>query len=77
VDLSSTQGRMTITAEQLQAVTGPDRRMTIHGEGDDRVTLQGATAAGSHTGADGQTYAVYTLGGATLYVDEDIQRTVV
>lgn len=77
IDLSSTQGRMTITAAQLQAVTGPDQRMIIHGETDDRVSLQGATLTGRHTEPDGQTYAVYTLGGSTVFVDEDVNRTVI
>ncbi|AWB49926.1 hypothetical protein HYN69_16725 [Gemmobacter aquarius] len=78
VDLSSTQGRMNITAAQLQAVTGPDQRLMIHGEGNDRVTMTGATDTQNlHIGSDGQRYAVYTLNGATIFVDEDINRTVI
>lgn len=78
VDLSSTQGRLTITDAQLQAITGPDHKLVVRGGADDQVNLVGATALGqTHTDAAGQHYAVYTLNGATIFVDEDINRTVI
>ena len=78
VDLTAAQGRLTITDAQLKALTGPDQTLTVRGGSDDHVNLLGATATGqSHTGTDGQHYAVYTLNGATIFVDEDINRTVI
>ncbi len=73
VDLSSTQGRLTITEAQLNAITGPDHKLVVRGGADDQVSLVGATATNqTHTDADGHHYAVYTLNGNTVFVDEDI-----
>lgn len=73
VDLSSTQGRLTITEAQLNAITGPDHTLVVRGGADDQVSLVGATATGqTHTDADGHHYAVYRLNGNTVFVDEDI-----
>ena len=77
VDLSSTQGRLTITEAQLNAITGADHKLVVRGGADDQVSLVGATATGTHTDADGQHYTVYTLNGNTVFVDDDINRTVI
>lgn len=74
IDLTfAPQANLTLTADDLEALTGPDHRLTINGGGDDRVSLDGAVA----TGETSNGYAVYTLGGGTVLVDEDIQTTII
>jgi hypothetical protein len=48
--------------------------MTITGNGDDVVNLQGATATTTTVNAHGETYHLYTLGtsGASVLIDDDI-----
>ena len=74
IDLSfAPQASLTLTAADLEALTGPDHRLVINGGADDSVSLQGAVATGQSEGG----YAVYTLGTGTVLVDEDIINTTI
>lgn len=76
IDLTfAPDAQMSITEAQIVGLTGPDNILTVKGGADDQVTLTGASATGQSQVIDGQTYAVYTLGSATVLLDDDI-RTV-
>jgi hypothetical protein len=78
IDLSQVGATLSITEAQLRAVTGPDATLTIRGEGDDTVTLNGVTAVRENQIVNGQLYDIYTLGsGATLLLEDDVARTVI
>jgi len=67
------QAQLTLSEEQVLALSGNSDRVLIQGGVDDHLTISGAQSAGT-TQIDGQTYDVYTLGtDATLVVDDDIQ----
>lgn len=77
IDLTfAPQASLTITAAQLQALTGTEQSLMVKGDADDTVRLDDATAAGSRV-IDGHTYDIYTLGSGTVLVDEDIQTQIV
>ncbi|GAB1361566.1 hypothetical protein MASR1M32_08020 [Rhodobacter sp.] len=79
IDLSSASGSLTLTANDLAQLTGPDHELIIKGGTDDVVKLDDASrvlGAGGVRVIDGESYAVYTLGDGTVLVDEDIQTTI-
>lgn len=63
--------QLTITESQIKALSATSDTVAIHGGSDDTVTITGARAAGTHS-ENGHDYNVFTLGGATLYIDQDI-----
>jgi hypothetical protein len=74
IDLSfAPQASLTLTAADLEALTGPDNQLTINGGADDTVSLDGAVATGQSVNG----YAVYSLGAGTVLVDEDINTTII
>lgn len=76
LDLTLAQTNMTISAEDLIAITGPDNTLTIKGGLDDHIALQGGVVAADQTDApDG--FTLYTLGdgSASVLLDDDIQPT--
>jgi hypothetical protein len=74
IDLTfAPQANLTLTAADLEALTGPDKQLTITGGSDDSVSLDGAVATGQSTNG----FAVYTLGSGTVLVDEDINTTII
>jgi hypothetical protein len=73
VDLQfAEEAHLTITEAQLVNLADGTDTLTIIGGGDDEVTITGANQTGSTTGADGQTYDVYSLGEGTVLIDDDI-----
>jgi hypothetical protein len=73
IDLSSSDANLTITEQQILNITGPDRTLVIRGGADDVVNMSGAVLQGTQT-IGNHTFAHYTLGSATVFVDTDIQR---
>ncbi|SIO01466.1 hypothetical protein SAMN05444002_2134 [Vannielia litorea] len=74
VDLQfASEAEITITPEQLSALSGFTNELTIHGGFDDIVRAEGAVATGQSRTIEGQSYDVYTLGEGTLVIDHDIQ----
>ncbi len=70
IDLSAADANLTISTNQVLALTGADKQMTIVGGADDVVTLQGATLASSGAPAG---FKLYNLGsGASLLIEDDI-----
>ncbi len=73
IDLDYTSGtELTITAEQLRALSDNDNELVIHGGSDDVVRmdeLNGVAATETRT-IEGQTYDVYSLGDDTSLVIE-------
>ena len=70
IDLSAADANLTISANQVLALTGADKQMTIVGGADDVVTLQGATLATSGAPAG---FKLYNLGsGASVLIEDDI-----
>ncbi|MDD8022134.1 MAG: Ig-like domain-containing protein [Paracoccaceae bacterium] len=74
IDLSFAEADLTITAQQIQAMTGPDNALIIQGDAADHVTAIGAQDTGLDQTISGKTYSVYTLGddGASLIIDDHI-----
>ncbi|UWQ04987.1 Ig-like domain-containing protein [Aliiroseovarius crassostreae] len=65
---------VTISEEQLLALSDNSNALTIHGGVQDTVIANGALDTGTQVQIDGADYNVYTLGdaGGTLYIQEDI-----
>ena len=74
IDLTvAPQAQLSITAAQLNAITGPDHSLIIKGGADDTVTLVGGAATTTTKDINGETYKLYTLGtGGSVLVDDDI-----
>ena len=68
---------MTLDANRLIALTGPENRLIVKGDGDDHVTLTNAALTGQQE-IGGETYNIYALGssGATVLLDSDIQTVI-
>lgn len=78
VDLTfAPDARLTITEEDILALTGPDKTLVVKGDSDDRVNLEGTARVTGSQEIDGETFTVYTLGssGARLLLDDDITLT--
>ncbi len=67
---------LTITEAQIKALSDTTDTVVVHGGADDQVTISGAQANGQQT-EDGTTYNVFTLGDATVLVEEDITNVVI
>lgn len=76
LDLTVAKTNMTISAEDLIAITGPENTLMIKGGADDSITLQDAVRA-TDQGSAPAGFTLYTLGddGASVYLDDDIQPT--
>jgi hypothetical protein len=75
LDLTLAPTNMTISAEDLIAITGPENVLTVKGGADDHITLQGGTLAADQ-GSAPEGFTLYTLGdNASVYLDDDIQAT--
>lgn len=70
----ASDSQLTITAEQLENLSGLSDSLLIRGEEGDTVTALGATATTETREIDGELYDIYTLGdnGAYLVIDQDI-----
>ncbi|MEZ5686601.1 MAG: hypothetical protein R3D78_12265, partial [Paracoccaceae bacterium] len=79
IDLSFAEAGLTITEEQIMALTGPDHTLVIHGDGADQITALGAVDTGQSTLINGQSHSIYTLGddGATLIIDDQITHLMI
>jgi hypothetical protein len=71
IDLSAADANLTITPEQVLALTGSDKQLTVVGGADDVVNISGVTSVTN--APDG--FKLYTLGanGPSVLIDEDIQ----
>lgn len=78
IDLTvAPQAQLSITAAQLNAITGPDHSLIIKGGADDTVTLIGGVATTTTKDINGETYKLYTLGtGGSVLVDDDITTSI-
>jgi hypothetical protein len=80
IDLTrAPDARLTINAQQLEALTGPDQRLLVMGETTDQVSLQNVTNVQNDVTINGQRYDIYTLGnnGAQVLLEDDVSRTVI
>lgn len=68
---------LTITEEQIEALSTQTDTVAIRGGSDDSVTITGAQQQGRTMDSDGIGYNVYTLGDATLLIQDDITNVVV
>ncbi|WP_121631270.1 Ig-like domain-containing protein [Tropicibacter alexandrii] len=62
---------LTITEAQILALSETTDTVIIKGGSDDEVTIATAQLTGSET-IDGEVYSEYTMGGATLLIDDEI-----
>ncbi|NEY91167.1 Ig-like domain-containing protein [Tabrizicola oligotrophica] len=70
INLTGADATLTITAEQVRALTGADRQLTVVGGADDVVNMAGATEVVSGAPAG---FRLYNLGsGATVLVEDDL-----
>ena len=75
IDLSFAEADLTITAAQLEALTGPNDTLVVHGDSADHVTALGAIDSGNDTMIGGESYSIYTLGDdGTLIIDDQISN---
>lgn len=73
IDLAfAREAQLTITEAELVGLADGTNTLQVKGSSDDAVTITGANQTGSVTGADGQNYDVYSLGEATVLIDDDI-----
>ena len=65
---------LTLSVADLEALSGNDNSLTIHGGIDDHVTLNGTAQITGTTTIDGQDYNVFTVGdnGGELIINQDI-----
>lgn len=78
VDLEfAEEAHLTLSEADVLALSGASDTLTVYGDGDDQVTLTGATHLGRVTNGDGQSFAEYQLGDATVLIDEDITNVVI
>ncbi|KUF12476.1 Ig-like domain-containing protein [Pseudoponticoccus marisrubri] len=63
---------LTITEDQILALSQTSDTLVVEGGSDDSVTITGATANGSVTGEDGTGYNSFSLGDATILIEDDI-----
>lgn len=80
IDLTrAPNARLTITADQLEALTGPDQTLIIKGDGNDTVTLRDVMGPAVRETINGQAYDIYTLGdsGARILLEDDVHRLVI
>ncbi|RBW47929.1 hypothetical protein DS885_00330, partial [Psychromonas sp. B3M02] len=77
IDLSEgeTGNVLKLTEEAVKALTDEEDTLTINGDDNDTVNMEGATLAGSSL-VNGVAYNEYHLGSTTLYVDEEIGVTI-
>ena len=61
---------LTITEAQIKALSENSDTVTIRGGSDDSVTITGAIAEGN----DGNGFNVFSLGDATLLIEDDITQ---
>lgn len=78
IDLTfAPDAKLTLTAADLQRLTGPDHQLMIMGDSDDTVRLGGAQDTHQIRHIDGQDYAVYALGDGLVLVDDEITTTII
>ncbi|NBE07236.1 hypothetical protein GU920_06795 [Rhodobacter sp. CCP-1] len=80
IDLTrAPDARLSITEDQLRALTGPDQTLVIKGEATDQVTLANVTGVQQNVTVNGAVYDIYTLGssGAQVLLEDDLTRTVI
>ncbi|SHH95473.1 Ig-like domain-containing protein [Marivita hallyeonensis] len=72
IDLEFTEeASLSITEAQIVALTGQDNTVKVLGNSDDSVRITGATRTGTVV-EDGEGYASYQLGDATVLIDDEI-----
>jgi len=64
---------LTMTEHQIRALSGTTDTVAVTGGADDSVNIRGASLAGT-TEVDGQGFSIYTLGDATILIDDDITK---
>jgi hypothetical protein len=75
LDLTLALTNMTISAQDLINITGPDNTLMIKGGLDDNIKLVGGMAAVDQGGAPAG-YMLYTLGdNASVYLEDEIKPT--
>jgi large repetitive protein len=80
IDLTrAPDARVTITAEQLEAIIGPDKQLFVTGDASDTVTLQNVASVRENATVNGQIYDVYTLGsnGTQVLIEDDVSRLII
>nr|WP_319249079.1 Ig-like domain-containing protein [uncultured Celeribacter sp.] len=65
-------GEVTLTAADLDRLAGDDNTLTITGDTDDRVVLDGGSLTDTTT-IDGTSYDIYTLGDDQVLIDHNIE----
>jgi len=67
---------LVITAADVLDLSSTSDEVIVLGDSGDTVDASGFADSGSDRTIDGQTYDVYTSGGATLIVDQDVTTNV-
>ena len=68
--------QLSITEAQILQLSQSTDRLVVEGGSDDSVTITGAQSAGQVM-QEGETYNAYTLGQATVLIDDDITNVVI
>lgn len=78
IDLAfAPEADLTITEAQIKALTGSNNTIAIEGNDNDHVTALGALDTGLTTTFDGHDMSIYTLGDATLLIDDEITNVTI
>ncbi len=79
VDLTGSGGNtLNISLSDLLDMSDTSNQLTILGDGDDTVNISdGFTDSGTDETIDGQTYDIYTVGNASILIDQDITVNVI
>ncbi len=67
------ESTLTIDEATISALSSNSDTLTIHGGHDDHVTIEGGMSTGQTHNIGGQNYDEYSVGSATVLVDDDIQ----
>jgi len=72
VDMTWEQVDLVLTEASVLALADNTDKLIVYGDNDDSVTMSGAQLQGNVTDGNGDTFYEYTLGNATIWVDDQM-----
>jgi len=73
INMNWTKTDLTLTEADVLALSSHTDTLIVHGNGDDTVTMTGAVAGNTVSDGLGNNFIEYTLGQATIWIDQDLQ----
>ena len=72
IDMTWEEVDLVLTEASVLALADNTDKVIVYGDSDDSVTMSGAQLQGSVTDASGDTFFEYTLGNATVWIDDQM-----